>query len=86
MAESGGIGPRSSKGTAAYKAAPAAKQSPSGRAIKECLITARSAPAKEIGTGLYVVAQPHDEVSQRWGGAIYILVIVIRRFPRPRLR
>jgi len=75
MAEGGGIGPRSSKGTPAYKAGPSSQlgRPPVGLFVV-ILITARSAsPPKEIGTGLSVLAQPHDEAAQRWGRAINIL-------------
>jgi len=78
MAESGGLQPRSSKGTPAYKAGSSSPASSlSGVGYVRCLITARSVPAKEIGTGLCVFAQAHDEVLRRWGRAIHILGIIL---------
>jgi len=63
MAEDGTFQPLA-RGNSSYKAGssgPASRPSVLGNV--GCLITARSAPAKEIGTGLCVFAQPHDEYS-----------------------
>lgn len=74
MAEGGGIGPRSTEGTRAYKA----RSSGQLVTLRSGLIIGASSrsvprPAKDIGTGLRVFARPHDEVQRRWGRAMRIL-------------
>lgn len=66
MAEGGGIGPRSSKGTRAYKARSAAKQSPSGHGIHKGHHGSIRIPGQGFGeSGLRVFAQLYGDVLQR---------------------
>jgi hypothetical protein len=76
MAEGGGIGPRSSKGTAVYKTASVAKQTPSGQAkrtITTALVGASSKKSR-LGPSCY---RPDSTVNLGWNQAIAILGILI---------
>jgi hypothetical protein len=81
MAEGGGIGPRSSKGTAAYRAAPAAKQVALRSGNKErspwplSVLPSKKSPARAF------VLSPNPTVSYPDGGAIAILSIIRHTSP-----
>jgi hypothetical protein len=61
MAEGGGIGPRSNKEQTAYKAAPAAKQSPSGRAKRTLTMALVGASSKKSRLGPLCYGLAHGE-------------------------
>ena len=77
----GGSDPVPMKELAAYKAAPAAKQSPSGQARRTITMALSGASLQEIPDGAFVLS-PESTVN-RWSQAS---TLIMQLFPLPRHR